>query len=71
MSTTFGLYLLEFIQEGFHLLGRFFVPISILSLSPLLFLLFLLISDTLMMAPPIFHLLAALLTVFSQHRVAI
>ena len=61
----------EFIQEGFHLLGRFFVPTPTPSPLPLPFLLFLLSSKTLTMVPPLFHLLAGPLTIFSQPKVAI
>ena len=71
MLRTFGLSPPEFIQLGFHLLDHFSVPIPAPSPSPLLFLQFLLFSKTLVLAPPLFHLLAGLLTIFSQPEVAI
>lgn len=49
----FGLSPPEFIQVGFHLLGRFSVPISIPFLSPFLFLLYLLFLKTLIIEPPL------------------
>ncbi len=52
-------YYINFIQLGFHPLGRLFVPILITSLSPLLFLLFPYFSDTLIMILPLFQLLAS------------
>ena len=58
-SATFGLGLPEFIQVGFHLLGRFFASIlAPFAPSPLLFLYFLLFSKNLAMAPPLLYLLA-------------
>ena len=52
-------YYINFIQLGFHPLGRLFVPILITSLSPLSFLLFPYFSDTLIMVLPLFQLLAS------------
>lgn len=61
---------LEFIQEDLHLLGRLCELIPTPSPLPLLYLIFLLFSDTLVIVPMIFHLLVGLATIFSQPTVA-
>lgn len=61
----------KLIQAGFHLFGYFFALILALSFLLLIFFLSLLLLKTLVMAPPLFHLLADLLIIFSELEVAI